>query len=70
VYNVVEKVDLHQLGYQGVAGWFDITIEPDAYPKYSWLVNVTFYTVCFLNVYIILILSSNGLVMSHPTRCY
>jgi hypothetical protein len=24
----------HQPGYQGVVGWFDITIEPDAYPEY------------------------------------
>jgi hypothetical protein len=35
LYNAVEKVVLHQPGYQGVAGWFYITIEPDAYPEYS-----------------------------------
>jgi hypothetical protein len=29
LYNTVEKVVLHQPGYQGVAGWFDITIKHD-----------------------------------------
>jgi hypothetical protein len=25
----------HQPGHKGLAGWFDITIEPDACPEYS-----------------------------------
>jgi hypothetical protein len=24
------EISPHQLGYHGVAGWFDVTIEPDA----------------------------------------
>jgi hypothetical protein len=59
LYNVVEKVILHQPGYRGVARWFHITLEPDVYPQYCWLVNVTFYAVCFFNVYITVILNSN-----------
>jgi hypothetical protein len=29
----------HQPGYHGLAGWFHITIEPDANREYSWLVR-------------------------------
>jgi hypothetical protein len=30
----------HQPGYHDLVGWFDITIEPDAYREYSWLVRI------------------------------
>jgi hypothetical protein len=34
LYNALKKVVLLQPWYQGVAGWFDVTLEPDAYPQY------------------------------------
>jgi hypothetical protein len=34
-----EESSPHQLAYQGLAGSFDTTIEPDAYREYSWLVR-------------------------------
>jgi hypothetical protein len=30
-YNTVERVVLTRQGYHGLAGWFNIAIEPDAY---------------------------------------
>jgi hypothetical protein len=30
----------HQAGYHDLAGWFHITIEPNAYREYSWLVRL------------------------------
>jgi hypothetical protein len=47
LYKAMDQVVLHQPGYQGVARWFDITLESDAYPQYYWLVKVTFSTICF-----------------------
>jgi hypothetical protein len=58
----------HQPGYKGLAGWFDITIEIDAYHEYSWLVRLVSLWFVFLNVYVTLILNSNwpSDVSSHP----
>jgi hypothetical protein len=30
----------HQPWYHGLAGWFNVTIEPDAYRENSWLVRL------------------------------
>jgi hypothetical protein len=35
-----EKSSPHQPRYHGLAGWFHITIEPDANREYSWLVRL------------------------------
>jgi hypothetical protein len=39
----------HQSGYHGLAGWFHITIEPDANREYSWLVRLVSPWFIFLN---------------------
>jgi hypothetical protein len=39
----------HQPGYHGLASWFRIIIEPDAYREYSWLVRSVSPQFVFLN---------------------
>jgi hypothetical protein len=44
------EISPHQPRYQGLAGWFDITIEHDVYLEYSWLVRLVSQWFVFLNV--------------------
>jgi hypothetical protein len=67
----MEKVVHHQLRYRGVAGWFDITLEHDAYPHNCWMVKVTFSVVSFLKcLYYYDPQVAMGLVTSPLARCY
>jgi hypothetical protein len=68
LYQCCGESSPHQSGNQCLDGWFDITIEPDAYLEYYWLVRSLSLQYIFLNVYITLILSSNRSsdVSSHP----
>jgi hypothetical protein len=60
----VERVVLTSQGTTVyIASWFHITIEPDAYREYSWLVRS-------ISPWFIWSLVAMGLVTSPPTRCY
>jgi hypothetical protein len=50
----------HQPGYHGLASWFHITIEPDAYCEYSYLVRTVSPQFVFEMIYVTLIVSRNG----------